>query len=66
MKSYFFHDGDTFLAPPPSQYAEMTVERAMWQAFGKRVEEMTYEEMEIKTAMLSADADEQKKKGERK
>lgn len=66
MSSYFFHGGDAFLAPPPSQYAEMTVERAMWQAFGKRVEEMGIEDFEIKTVLLAAEAEQQKKERERK
>lgn len=66
MSSYLWHEGDSFLAPPPPEYAEMTVERAMWQAFGKRADEMTWLEYETKSVLLVVESEKQKANSEQK
>jgi hypothetical protein len=50
------------VAPPPPEYAEATVERALWQNFGRRIDELTTEEYEIKTAILRHEAAQEERK----
>jgi hypothetical protein len=64
MSSFLFHGGGdeaAFLAPPPQDYADFTVDRAIWQALGKRPDEMTVFEYKRAALFLRLEAASRKK-----
>lgn len=51
------------MATPPAAYAHMTHEREMWQNFGLRLDDLTAEDFFDKIAMLRAEREFERSRG---